>query len=249
MDKLIYTAASGMRGHMASQAAIANNIANVSTIGFRADRTVFDRLDVSGPGWDSRQPVSEEVLDADRKQGQITQTGRPLDVALSGDAWLAVQAPDGSEAYTRRGDLQVSESGVLETGDGLPVIGQSGTPITVPPAQQISISPDGSISIIPPGSGLDAQPQVVDQLKLVSTKGSDTVKGLDNLVYVRGGGTLPADAEAKVQSGAVEGSNVNMAQTLIDMIQNQRQYEVQANLVKQAKDMDENTASLMRLPA
>ena len=94
-----------------------------------------------------------------------------------------------------------------------------------------------------------SQPQVVDQLKLVSTKGSDTVKGLDNLVYVRGGGTLPADAEAKVQSGAVEGSNVNMAQTLIDMIQNQRQYEVQANLVKQAKDMDENTASLMRLPA
>jgi flagellar basal-body rod protein FlgF len=248
MDKLIYTAASGMKGHMASQAAIANNMANISTIGFRADRTVFDRLDVAGPGFDTRQPVSEEVVDADRKAGEIMQTGRPLDVAMSGDAWLAVQSSDGTEAYTRRGDLQVSASGVLETGDGFPVIGSSG-PITVPPAQKVSITPDGKLTIIPPGSGANAQPQVIDQLKLVSTTGSDTVKGLDNLLHVRGGGTLPADAEAKVQSGALEGSNVNMTQVLIDMIQNQREYEVQANLVKEAKNMDESAASLMRMPS
>jgi flagellar basal-body rod protein FlgF len=240
MDKLIYTAASGMKGHMASQAAIANNIANVSTTGFRADRAVFDRLAVSGPGFDTRQPSSEEVLDADRQAGAINQTGRPLDIAVTGDAW--------TEAYTRRGDLEISPSGVLQTGDGFPVIGQSG-PITVPPAQKVMITPQGQLSIIPLGSDPSSTPQVIDQLKLASTKGSDTVKGLDNLLYVRGGGTLPPDAEAKVQTGALEGSNVNMAQTLVDMIQNQREYEVQANLVKEAKQMDESTASLMRLPS
>lgn len=248
MDRLIYTAASGMKGNLSSQAAIANNMANVSTTGFRADRTVFDRIDVTGPGFDSRAPVSEEVVDADRKSGEIGETGRPLDVAVSGDAWLAVQATDGSEAYTRRGDLQISSSGVLETGDGYPVIGQSG-PITIPPAQKVAITPEGKITIIPQGSGLDARPQEIDQLKLASTQGSDTVKGLDNLLHVRGGGTLPTDAEARVQAGALEGSNVNMTQVLVDMIQNQRQYEVQANLVKQARDMDESTASLMRLPS
>jgi len=246
MDKLIYTAASGMKGHMAAQAAIANNIANISTIGFRADRTVFDRLDVSGPGFDTRQPVSEEVIDADRKAGTVSQTGRPLDVAVLGDAWLAVQASDGTEAYTRRGDLQVTNSGVLQTGDGFPVIGQSG-PITLPPAQKISVGADGSISIVPPGAAPGAPPQVIDRIKLASPVGSDTVKGLDNLLHVRGGGTLPTDLTAKVESGALEGSNVDMAQVLIDMIQNQREYEVQANLVKEAKKMDESAASLMRI--
>lgn len=248
MDKLIYTAASGMKGHMASQAAIANNMANISTIGFRADRTVFDRLAVSGPGFDTRQPTSEEVLDADRKAGVVTQTGRSLDVAVTGDSWLAVQASDGTEAYTRRGDLQISQTGVLETGDGFPVIGQSG-PITVPPSQKVTITESGQIAIIPEGSDPTAPAQVIDQLKLASTKGTDTVKGLDNLLHVRGGGILPADADARVAPGSLEGSNVNMAQTLIDMITNQREYEVQANLVKQAKDMDESTAALMRLPS
>jgi flagellar basal-body rod protein FlgF len=248
MDKLIYTAASGLKGRLASQAAIANNIANVSTTGFRADRAVFDRLSVTGPGLDTRQPASEEVLDADREAGTVSQTGRTLDVAVNGDAWLAVQANDGTEAYTRRGDLEITPTGVLQTGDGHPVIGQSG-PITVPPAQKILIDPEGRLSIIPIGGDPAGPAQQIDQLKLASAKGTDTVKGLDNLLYVKGGGILPTDSEAKVTSGALEGSNVNMAQTLIDMIQNQREYEVQANLVKEAKQMDESTASLMRLPS
>ncbi|MDQ2878061.1 MAG: flagellar basal-body rod protein FlgF [Pseudomonadota bacterium] len=247
MDKLVYTAASGLKAHMASQAAIANNMANASTIGFRADRVVFDQLQVKGPGFNTRTPTAEEVVDADRKQGAVSQTGRPLDVAMSGDAWLAVQAPDGSEAYTRRGDLQVAPTGVLETGDGFPVMG-SGGPITVPPAQSINIGADGSISIIPVGGDAKSA-QVIDKLKLVSTKGSDTAKGLDNLLHVRGGGVLPDDLDAKVQGGALEGSNVNMTQALVDMIENQRAYEVQANLMKEAKDMDESGASTMRLPS
>jgi flagellar basal-body rod protein FlgF len=246
MDKLVYTAATGMRARMAAQAAIANNMANASTTGFRADVVNFDQLDMIGQGLDTRRPTSEEVIDADFKPGTVEQTGRPLDVAMSGQAWLAVQAADGSEAYTRRGDLQISATGVLETGDGFPVMG-SGGPITVPPADKVQIGSDGSISIKPLGSEPEAPMQQIDQLKLVSPVGSQTVKGLDNLLYVKGGGTLPQDMAAKVQTGAIEGSNVDITQTLIDMIENQRAYEVQANLLKNAKDMDQGGASVMSL--
>jgi flagellar basal-body rod protein FlgF len=247
MDRLVYTAMSGLRSQMSAQATIANNIANASTIGYRSDRVSFDRLVLQGTGMDTRQLAAEEVNDIDRTAGAVVQTGNPLDVAVTSDSWIAVQATDGSEAYTRRGDLQVSASGVLETGDGFPVMG-SGGPITVPPADKISIAEDGTISIVPRG-GDATQPQVLDKLKLCSTDGSQTAKGLDNLLHVKGGGVLPEDMDAKVSSGALEQSNVNMTQALVDMIENQRAYEVQANLLKEAKNMDESTASLMRMPS
>ena len=247
MDKLIYTAASGLKAHMAAQAAIANNMANASTIGFRAERVNFDALMLKGPTFESRQPTSEEVKDFDRSSGTIISTGRNLDIAIPGDQWMAVQANDGTEAYTRRGDLNVSASGVLETGDGFPVMG-SGGPITVPPAESVKISSDGSISIVPIGGNAN-NPQVIDKIKLASPKGTETLKGLDNLLHVKGGGVLPEDADAKLESGALEGSNVNMTQALVDMIENQRGYEVQANLMKEAKDMDESATSLMRMPS
>lgn len=246
MDRLVYTALSGLKGQMDAQATIANNIANASTIGFRADRVNFERLLVKGDGHDSRQPSAETVVDMDRRAGAIVQTGRNLDVAITGDNWLAVQAADGSEAYTRRGDMRIAPSGVLETGDGFPVMG-SGGPITVPPHDKIMIADDGTISIVPPGADPSQPPQVLDQLKLVSDQGSKTVKGLDNLLHVRGGGALPADLEARVQTGALEQSNVNLTQALVDMIENQRSYEVQANLLREAKSMDESAASLMRV--
>ena len=248
MDRLVYTALTGLKGQMQAQAAIANNIANASTTGFRADRVSFERMMLKGSELESRQPSAEVVADADRRAGAIVSTGRSLDVALVAEKnWLAVQAPDGSEAYTRRGDLSVSESGVLQTGDGFPVMGGGG-PITLPPYDSISIAADGTISIVPQG-GDPNQPQEIDRLKVVSEQGSQTVKGLDNLLRVRGGGALPEDLSAHVLAGSLEGSNVNLTQSLVDMIENQRSYEVQANLVKEARGMDESAASLMRLPA
>jgi flagellar basal-body rod protein FlgF len=124
----------------------------------------------------------------------------------------------------------------------------SGGPITVPPYQSIAIAGDGTVSIVPPG-GDPGQPEVLDRIKLESPQGSNTVKGLDNNLHVKGGGILPPDLDATVQSGTLEQSNVNLTQALIDMIENQRSYEVQANLLKEAKTMDEQTASLMRLPS
>lgn len=247
MDRLVYTAMSGLRSQMAAQSTIANNIANASTTGFRAERVSFDRLVLQGSGYETRQLAAEEVNDFDRRAGTIVQTARPLDVAVTSDSWIAVQAADGSEAYTRRGDLSVAASGVLETGDGFPVMG-SGGPITVPPHQSIAIADDGTVSIVPPG-GDPTQPQVVDKIRLASPEGSQTAKGLDNLLHVKGGGVLPEDLDARLQAGALEQSNVNLTEALVDMIENQRSYEVQAGLLKEAKTMDESAASLMRLPA
>lgn len=246
MDKLVYTALTGLKSQMMAQAAIANNIANASTIGYRADRVAFQQAMLTGPGFDSRRPAAEEVPDIDRQPGAIVQTDRNLDIAVTTDSWIAVQGKDGTEAYTRRGDFNVSPSGVLETGDGFPVMG-SGGPITVPPYDKISIADDGTISINAKGAPAGAPAQVIDKVKLVSDKGTKTVKGLDNLLHVDGGGILPPDATGKVRSGALEQSNVNLTQALVDMIENQRAYEVQANLVKEAKKMDEDSASLMRV--
>lgn len=247
MDRLVYTAMSGLRSQMAAQSTIANNIANASTIGFRAERVNFDRLVLQGQGLETRQLAAEEVEDFDRRAGTIVQTARPLDVAVTSDSWIAVQAADGSEAYTRRGDLSVAASGVLETGDGFPVMG-SGGPITVPPHQSISIAEDGTVSIVPMG-GDPTQPQAIDKIKLASPAGSQTAKGLDNLLHVKGGGVLPEDMDGKLAAGSLEQSNVNLTQALVDMIENQRSYEVQASLLKEAKTMDESAASLMRMPA
>ena len=246
MDRLVYTAYSGLRSRMAAQAAIANNMANASTIGFRADKIGFEQLALKGGAHEARALTAGEVLDADRKNGAVISTGRDLDVAVEGDAWMAVQAANGEEAYTRRGDLSISPSGVLQTGDGFPVVGGSG-PITIPPAAKVTIGPDGSVLVVPPGGELD-KPQVVDRLKLVDPKGSETVKGTDNLLRVKGGGALPENLDARVASGSLEQSNVNITDTLVQMIENQRSYEVQAKLLASAKDMDDGGASLMRLP-
>lgn len=246
MDRLVYTAYSGLRGRMAAQAAIANNMANAATTGFRADKVAFEQLALKGGGFEARALTSEEVVDAERRAGAVVQTGRPLDMALNGEAWLAVQAADGQEAYTRRGDLTIAPSGVLQTGDGAIVMGNSG-PITLPPAAKVSIAADGTVLIVPPGGDPNA-PQPIDRLKLADPRGTETVKGMDNLLRVKDGGALPQDLSATVTAGALEQSNVNLTETLVQMIENQRSYEVQAKLLASAKDMDESGASLMRLP-
>jgi flagellar basal-body rod protein FlgF len=247
MDRLIYTALSGMRGAMARQTTTANNLANANTTGFRAEMSAARSLWVQGAGLDTRAPTSQEVVAADMTPGAVTSTGRDLDVAMQGDALLAVQAEDGSEAYTRRGDLQVSATGVVTTGDGHPVLGDGG-PLTLPPADSVRIAEDGAIWIVPTG-GDPNQPQQVDRLKLASPAGSQVQKGVDGLFRVANGGALPSDPDARIIPHSLEGSNVNTSQTLIDMIEASRAWDMQLNLVTQARDMDTSAADLMRLPS
>lgn len=246
MDRLIYTSLSAMRGAMARQQATANNLANASTPGFRADVAEAQALWVNGPSFGDRAMASEEVVNADMKTGAVTSTGRDLDIVLGGDSLLAVQSAEGEEAYTRRGDLQVGSSGLLTTGDGRPVLGQGG-PITIPPADKITIGEDGRISIVPKG-GDPSQPQELDQLKVASPTGSPIVKGIDGLLRVKGGGTLPSDPDAHVTTGALEESNVSSSKALVDMIDASRAWDMQLKLISSARDLDSASADLMKLP-
>jgi flagellar basal-body rod protein FlgF len=246
VDRLIYTSLSAMRGAMARQQATANNLANASTPGFRGEIAEAQALWLDGPSLTDRAMASEEVVNADMKAGSITATGRDLDIALGGDSLLAVQADDGDEAYTRRGDLQLSSSGLLTTGDGRPVLGQGG-PITLPPADKISIAEDGRILVVPAG-GDPSQSQEVDRLKIASPAGSAIAKGLDGLFRVKGGGVLPVDPDARVTSGQLEESNVSATKALVDMIDASRAWDTQLKLITSARDLDGASAELMRLP-
>ena len=246
MDRLIYTSLTAMRGAMSRQTTIANNLANAQTPGFRADLAEAQSIWLDGQGFDARAMASEEVVAADMKSGTVMSTGRDLDIALNGDAMLSVQADDGEIGYTKRGDLTLSGTGLLTTGDGKPVQGSQG-PITLPPADSISIDAEGRVWIVPTG-GDAAQPQEVDRLKLASPAGSDIVKGMDGLFRVRGGGTLPDDPDARVTTRSLEGSNVSATQALVDMIEASRSWDTQLKLIGDARDMDAATADLMQLP-
>ncbi|KRB86659.1 flagellar biosynthesis protein FlgF [Sphingomonas sp. Root710] len=246
MDKLIYSSLSAMRAAMARQTTTANNLANINTAGFRSEMSSSTALWLKGDGFESRATNSGEVVSADMSEGTINETGRDLDVALQGkDNLLAVQSREGDEAYTRRGDLQVSDSGLLTTGDGMPVLGDSG-PITLPAYDKLTIAADGTISIVPQG-GDPTQIQQVDRLKLVATNGTDIAKGLDGLFRARNGGTLAGDPEATVRQGAIEGSNVNASATLIDMIEASRDWDMQVKMMSAAQDIDKASTSLMSL--
>lgn len=247
MDRLVNTALTAMRGAMARQASIANNLANVNTVGFRSEIANAETRWIKGDTFNTRAQASEQVIAADMQQGAVTETGNMLDVAMNGDALLAVQGADGSEAYTRRGDLKLTDSGLLTTGDGLPVLGEGG-PITLPPADSVTIAQDGGIWIVPQG-GEAANPQRVDGLKLVSPVGSSIAKSTDGLFRDTNGGALPQDPLATVTSGALEGSNVNATAALVQMIEASRAFETQVKLIDTAKQIDDGVASLMRLDA
>jgi flagellar basal-body rod protein FlgF len=248
MDRLIYTGLSAMRGSMARQTAVANNLANAQTIGFRAELSNVQSLWLDGAddALASRAFASDQVAGADLRPGTVQATGRDLDIALSGDALLGVQAPDGEPAYTRRGDLQVAPSGLLTTGDGHPVLGQQG-PITVPPADSITLDQQGRLWIVPAG-GDASQPQELDRLRLASPAGSEIAKALDGLFRVRGGGILPDDPDARLLTGSLEGSNVNPTTALVEMMEASKAWDTQLKLISSARDMDSASAGLMQLP-
>ncbi|WP_420605835.1 flagellar basal body rod protein FlgF [Novosphingopyxis sp.] len=246
MDRMIHLSLRAMQGVMNRQTAIAHNMANADTTGFRAEIVSAQAQYIHGEGLQSRATPNEYVLAADMNPGAVKETGRPLDIALGGQSLLAVQAPGGDEGYTRRGDLMMNESGLLTTGDGHPVLGEGG-PLVVPPADTIRIAEDGGVWIVPKG-GDPNQPQQIDHLRIVSPKGSEIVKGEDTLFRVKNGGALPSDPDARLQSGALEGSNVNMTQALVDMIETSRAYEAQVKLLTTAKEMDDGGASVMQMP-
>lgn len=245
MDRLIYTALTGVDAAMNRQRAVANNLANASTPGFRAETFSVSNLHLRSASLDVRGLAQGAVRGVDMSAGTVMQTGRALDVALSGNALLALQASDGSEVYSRRGDLRIEPDGRLTNGDGLAVMGEAG-PLVVPPGWIISITQDGSVMAADPAAP-DVPAETVGRIKLANPAGSPLVKGLDNLLRVPGGGILPADPTATLTTGALEGSNVDTAATLVDMIETQRAFERRIRLISTAEQLDEASTRLMAL--
>ncbi len=244
MDRVIYIAMTGAREITRQQAAVAHNLANVSTHGFKSTLSTFRALPVVGEGARTRAFVLETTPRSDFAQGAIQQSGRALDVAVRGPGWIAVQAPGGGEAYTRAGDLQISPNGLLQTATGLNVLGDGG-PIAVPPDQEVAIAKDGTVSSVPLGQNLNAV-AVAGRIRLVNPPEAELQRGDDGLFRLKSGQPAPADANVTLVSGALETSNVNPTEALVSMISLARQFETQTRLLRAA---DENHKSANKLLA
>lgn len=242
MDRLVYVAMSGAKETLRAQAANNHNLANASTTGFRADLSAFQSQAITGAGEPSRVYATSSSVGWDATSGELQQTGRDLDLAINGPGWLAVQGSDGREAYTRAGDLRVDSSGQLSTGAGHAVMGDGG-PIIVPPNSSITLGRDGSVSIIPLGQAATTV-ATVGRIKLVNPEAASLQRGSDGLFRMKDGSDAPADAAVQVTSGVVESSNVNVAESMAQMIELARRFELQVKAIKTA---EEDAASSTRL--
>ncbi|MBD1598651.1 flagellar basal body rod protein FlgF [Pseudomonas typographi] len=245
MDKMLFVAMTGASQNAYAQKAHANNLANVSTNGFQKDLEQARSMPVFGDTFPSRAYAMTENPATDMDAGPMIETGRDLDVAIGGEGWIAVQAPDGSEAYTKTASLNIDALGVLRTSTGMPVLGNGGQ-IAVPPDEKIEIGQDGTVTIRSLGQS-PAVMAVVDRLKLVSAKDTDLTKGSDGLIHTKSGQPAAADANVQVTSGFLQGSNVNAVEEMTDVMALSKQFEMQIKMMTTAKEDDESMARVLQM--
>lgn len=246
MDRMLYLSMTGASQIMQAQAITTNNLANVSTTGFKADLAQFRSMPVFGDGMPSRVYAMTERPGTDLSAGAHNHTGRELDMAVRGEGWIAVQAPDGGEAYTRAGDLHISSAGLLVNGAGHPILGDNGGPIAIPPYEKIDIATDGTITIRPLGQQANVLAQV-ERIKLVLPEADRLTKGEDGLMRSKDGGVLPPDATVQLVAGTLETSNVSVVDSMVRLIELSRQYETQVKMMNTAKENDAASDRLMQL--
>jgi flagellar basal-body rod protein FlgF len=247
MDRLIYIAMNGAKHTLERQAVIAQNLANLSTTGYKAQVPAFRALPVVGQGARTRVFTVDSTIGADLRQGPLVQTGRRLDVAVDGPGWIAVQGKDGREAYTRAGELQLNANGLLQTRTGLNVLGDSG-PITVPPNNDVTVGKDGTVSVVPTDN-IPNTVNILGRIKLVNPPERNLVRGDDGLFRLKSGRPAPADASVQLTTGVVEGSNVSMIDALVDMISQARHYETQIKLLQTAETNSKQWDQVMSMTA
>ena len=244
MTDALYLAMAGAKQTMIAQTVNANNLANVSTPGFRADLFNANRVSVQGDTFNSDVYVTSEQAVSNFAAGTIKTTGRDLDIAINGEGWLAVSSADGKEAYTRAGSLFINEAGQLFTATGQAVLGNGG-PISIPPAEQMTIANDGTITIRPIGQDATIL-TVVDRIKLVNPDNSALSKGKDGLFYSKNGAQQPADASVQINSQALESSNVSGVDAMINIISLARQFEMQVKMMQQTDSNGQALAQLLQ---
>lgn len=246
MDRAIYTAMGAAGAALNRQAVTANNLANASTPGFRAQLMAYRAVPVNGPSVPTRTLVTESTPYHDNTMGAINQSGRNLDVALPQDGWLAVSLADGSEAYTRDGNIEVDSEGQLRV-RGFPLLGDGG-PLTVPPQSEVTIAPDGSITVLGAGDEPTALAQV-GRLKMVNAPIQTLRNGDDGFFHTRAqnGQPLPADLEMKLVPGAIESSNVSPVKSMVDMISTARSFDMQMKVISTVDDNAKNANQLLSI--
>jgi flagellar basal-body rod protein FlgF len=243
MDKLLYVAMSGAKETLRAQAANSHNLANANTTGFKADLSAFQSRAVTGPGYASRVYATDASVGWDSSVGSQITTGNPLDVAVQGPGFIAVQDAQGNEAYTRGGDLHVEPSGQLLNSAGLQVLGDNG-PITVPPFSSVSVAPNGTISVVPLGQTPNTISNVA-RIKLVNPPSDTVARGADGLFRTSNGQPADADATTSVASGVLEGSNVDLAGSMVNMIELSRNFDLQIKALHAAEDDGAASAKLL----
>ena len=245
MDRALYVAMSGASQAWDAQAAISHNVANASTVGFKATLADAATREVNGPGLQTRAHSVASSAGFDSSVGHVMQTGRSLDIALREHNWLAVVGNDGETAYTRAGDLKINSLGQLTTGSGMPVLGEGGA-VAVPPHSKIEIGGDGTLSIIPQG-GTANQLVVLDRLNVAQIDARQLSRGEDGLFRPdEDADVLPAAGNV-LFSGALESSNVNLAESLVQMIEQQRRFELQVKAMRTADENAQRSAEMMKL--
>lgn len=245
MDHFLFTAMTGAKQISWAQQSNANNLANASTTGFKQDLADARAMPVFGPGLPTRVYAMTERPTTDFTPGGLISTGRELDVALKKeDTFFAVLDKNGVESYTRQGNLQITETGLLTTGTGLSVVGDGG-PINLPPADKIDIGTDGTITVHPLGQPEDVT-VVVGRIKMVKPDLSQVYKNEQGLIVPKNGQPFEPSGEAYLVNGMLEGSNVNVVAAMTTMIDLSRQYEMQVKMMKTAKDLDESSSQLLR---
>lgn len=244
MDRSVYVAMTGATQIMRAQDAVSHNLANASTVGFKSQLTAFQSVPVLGDGTPSRINAVAQGIGQNSGQGSPVNTGNPLDISVRGQGFIAVQAPDGSEAYTRAGDLRLTADGGLTDAKGNPVMGGSG-PITIPPATDISVGSDGTISTVPQGQGPNSVSQI-DRIKLVNPDVAQMTQGSDGLMHMSDGSTAAMDDTVTIASGELEGSNVNPSAELVKMISLSRQYDMQVKSIKSSEDNADASLKLLQ---
>jgi flagellar basal-body rod protein FlgF len=242
---MLYVAMTGAKETLRAQGVNNHNLANVSTNGFRADLAAFQSRAVDGTGYASRVYATNGTVGWDDTSGALLTTGRDLDVAVNGQGFIAVMGPDGREAYTRAGNLQVDPTGQLMTATGRPVLGDGG-PINIPPYSSIFFARDGSISIVAQGQTPDTT-ATVGRIKLVNPATEAVERGEDGLFRMKDGSDAPAEAAVQLSSGVLEASNVNAAAAMVNMIELARQFEMQVKAIRTAEENGAAAAQLLRM--
>lgn len=250
MDRSIYTALNSMSILRDNQSVTAQNLANISVTGFQKDIQInfasvyLDR----DKGIDPRVLALQEPGGFDATPGPIQQTGAPLDVAIDGNGYFIVKPENGKTALSRRGDFTVSANGILQDGTGTQPLSIDLEPITIPPHRKISVSGDGFIEIEPLNAPL-GQKVIVGQIG--TTFGSEVplAKTVDGFVRPIDGSIPEPDNRTILLSGFLEGSNVKSVEELVTGIDQSRAYEVNVKFISTAQEIDEASASLMRMPS